>query len=326
MVAGSIFTMKSIIKTIGLCLVLVATVYFVYALYAQRAVFAEINWSGGAALAMVGSIVGMLTITLLGGVAWRILLADQGFKLPWPTAIRLVALSQIGKYLPGNVGHFVGQVALSRAVGIPVGVSVAALGISTVWLIALGVGVGSVGLIEAAATSGVSWMPAFTPGRLIPLFMLLVALPWIGIFVLNHFLPTLSEALGKGQKIMPPSMGAAILLTSLFLGTFIIFGLMLKMQSSALFDTPDVGVITFTLLFTSAWVAGYLIPGAPGGVGIREAMMLLLFTPLLGAGPAAAIGLSMRVATTLGDGAAFLAGLAIGWAQKNKEIKYESQS
>ncbi|WP_172973217.1 lysylphosphatidylglycerol synthase domain-containing protein [Spiribacter salilacus] len=318
--------MKSIIKTIGLCLVLVATGYFVYALYAQRAVFAEINWSGGAALAMVGSIVGMLAITLLGGVAWRILLADQGFKLPWPTAIRLVALSQIGKYLPGNVGHFVGQVALSRAVGIPVGVSVAALGISTVWLIALGVGVGSAGLIEAAATSGVSWMPAFTPGRLIPLFVLLIALPWIGIFVLNHFLPTLSEALGKGQKIMPPSLGAAILLTSLFLGTFIIFGLMLKAQSSALFDTPDVGVITFTLLFASAWVAGYLIPGAPGGVGIREAMMLLLFTPLLGAGPAAAIGLSMRVATTLGDGAAFLAGLTIGWAQKNKEINYESQS
>jgi len=326
LVAGQIFPVKSFIKAIGLVLVIAATGYFVYELYAQRAVFAEINWSWPAMLAMAGSIAGMLTITLLGGVAWRILLADQGFKLPWPTAMRLVALSQIGKYLPGNVGHFVGQVALSRAVGIPVGVSVAALGISTVWLIALGVGVGSAGLIEAAANSGVSWMPAFTPGRLIPLFVLLIALPWIGIFVLNHFLPRLSEALGKGQKIVPPSIGAAAFLTSVFLGTFVIFGLMLKVQSSTLFDTPDVGVITFMLLFASAWVAGYLIPGAPGGVGIREAMMLLLFTPLLGAGPAAALGLSMRIATTLGDGAAFLAGLAIGWAQKNKEKRNETHA
>lgn len=91
MVAGSIFTMKSIIKTIGLCLVLVATGYFVYTLYAQRAVFAEINWSEGAALAMVGSIVGMLTITLLGGVAWGILWGRWHCRARWvfPWVFRL---------------------------------------------------------------------------------------------------------------------------------------------------------------------------------------------------------------------------------------------
>jgi uncharacterized membrane protein YbhN (UPF0104 family) len=318
--------MKSLVKVIGIALVLIATGYFLSELYVQRAVFSTIHWSWTAALAMVAAILGMLIITLLGGVAWRILLSDQGFTLPWLTAIRLVALSQIGKYLPGNVGHFVGQIALSHAAGVPAGVSIAALGISTVWLVALGVGVGGAGLIEAAAASGLSWIPNFTADRLILLFLFLLSLPWLGIVVLNRFLPSLSKILGRGQKINPPSAIASALLTMVLLTSFVIFGLMLSVLANALFDISHVEVVTFVLLFTSAWVSGTLIPGAPGGIGVREAIMLLLFSPLIGAGPAAALGLTMRIATTLGDGAAFLAGLAIGWTQKNKEHEDETHA
>ena len=66
----------------------------------------------------------------------------------------------------------------------------------------------------------------------------------------------------------------------------------------------------FMLLFGVAWIAGYLVPGAPGGLGVREAVMLLLFAPMVGPGVAVGISISMRVANMLGDGLAFLCGMA----------------
>jgi len=52
------------------------------------------------------------------------------------------------------------------------------------------------------------------------------------------------------------------------------------------------------------------VPGSPGGVGVREAMMILLLTPVVGAGAAVGLSISMRLTNMLGDGVAFLLGLA----------------
>ena len=58
------------------------------------------------------------------------------------------------------------------------------------------------------------------------------------------------------------------------------------------------------LLFSVAWIIGYVVPGSPGGMGVR-AMMLLLFTPVIGAGATLGISVTMRVTSILGDGLAF---------------------
>lgn len=57
-----------------------------------------------------------------------------------------------------------------------------------------------------------------------------------------------------------------------------------------------------------AWIIGYVVPGSPGGMGVREAMMLLLFTPVIGAGATLGISVTMRVTSVLGDRLAFLLG------------------
>ena len=50
-----------------------------------------------------------------------------------------------------------------------------------------------------------------------------------------------------------------------------------------------------------AWLTGFLVPGASGGLGVREATMLLLLTPQIGEPTALALALSTRLITTLGD-------------------------
>jgi hypothetical protein len=62
--------------------------------------------------------------------------------------------------------------------------------------------------------------------------------------------------------------------------------------------------------YAIAWLVGFAVPGASGGLGVREAVFLLL----LEQGPASAMGLqvavSTRVITTLGDLLFFLASFA----------------
>jgi hypothetical protein len=59
-----------------------------------------------------------------------------------------------------------------------------------------------------------------------------------------------------------------------------------------------------------SWIAGFVAPGAPAGLGVREGVMAVLLTPTLDNARALEVILAFRVATTLGD----LLGLAWGAA------------
>ena len=52
-------------------------------------------------------------------LAWRALLADLGSSLPLPTAIRVMFIGQLGKYVPGAVWALAAQVELARGYDVP---------------------------------------------------------------------------------------------------------------------------------------------------------------------------------------------------------------
>ena len=62
--------------------------------------------------------------------------------------------------------------------------------------------------------------------------------------------------------------------------------------------------------YAIAWLIGFVVPGASGGLGVREVVFLLLTETALGGGGALAVALAMRVVTTLGDLLFFFASFA----------------
>jgi len=58
-------------------------------------------------------------------------------------------------------------------------------------------------------------------------------------------------------------------------------------------------------------VAGYIIPGAPGGLGVREAILVAALGPVYGEGTAVALAIIYRVCSITADGLAFLIGLIL---------------
>jgi hypothetical protein len=54
-------------------------------------------------------------------------------------------------------------------------------------------------------------------------------------------------------------------------------------------------------VFCFSWAVGFLTPGAPSGIGVREAVIVLLLGGISGAAQAAMIALLLRLTTVLGD-------------------------
>ncbi|MCU0761876.1 MAG: lysylphosphatidylglycerol synthase domain-containing protein [Hydrogenophaga sp.] len=290
-----------------------ATGYFALELIRRFNDIPAVPWNATTAgVALLSCLAGVLVVALIGTM-WTLLLRDQGVHLPLTKAVQIVAVSQIGKYLPGNVGHFAGRAVLAQQAGVPLGVSASTLLIETAWTLAIGAGFSVVALalfIDAATAVA---LPAVNLLHLGLLTVGLLALPWLGIHVVNRLAPGLSRKVGAGKLIAAPRLVTALMVSGLMGVCFFVLGAVVALHATQLFGVPGVSWFTLTMLFTSAWLVGYVVPGAPGGLGVREAMMVVVLTPAVGAGAAVGLGVTVRLATLAGDVLAFLLGL---WSQR----------
>ena len=304
---------RRLTKWASVLILAVTAVYFFGAVGRHFDSIPAIRWNMSAWLAMGATVLCMLLNLVFGGLMWMALLRDQGVRLSPVSAFRIVGMAQVAKYLPGNVGHLVGQVTLASAAGVPIGVSVTTMLISTLWLVATGMAMGSAGLLMYLDATAVLTVPMPSAPLMAALGVALAMSPWLAVWLLNRLLPGLSRRLGSGRLVALPRFGTAVFVAGGFILCFFIFGLMLKLQARYLFGVPEGDILTFTLMFTSAWIAGYLLPGAPGGLGVREALVIALLGSVVGTGTAIGLSVTMRLATVMGDGLAFVVGYALKW-------------
>lgn len=304
-------TMQRLAKWASVVVLTIAAVYFFGAASQHFGNMPSIRWDLTAWLAMGATVLCMLANLVCGALMWMALLRDQGVRLPLATAFPIVGMAQVAKYLPGNVGHLVGQVTLASAAGVPIGVSITTMLISTLWLVATGLAMGGAGLLIFLDATAVLDMPIPNTSLMALLGLTVAISPWLAVWLLNRFLPGLSRRLGSGRLVALPRFGTAVAVAGGFILCFFIFGVMLKVQATYLFGVTEGSILTFTLMFTSAWIAGYLLPGAPGGLGVREALVVALLGSVVGTGTAVGLSITMRLATVLGDGLAFVVGYAL---------------
>jgi uncharacterized membrane protein len=97
----------------------------------------------------------------------------------------------------------------------------------------------------------------------------------------------------------------------LYTSTFLIMGGIANSLARYLFGALNAPFWLITGIITVAWVAGFITPGSPAGMGVREAILVAALGPILGTGVALGVSIALRAVTTLGDGLAFLAALAL---------------
>ena len=55
------------------------------------------------------------------------------------------------------------------------------------------------------------------------------------------------------------------------------------------------------IIFSIAWLAGFIIPGAPGGIGVREVVIIFFISPIIGEAQSTVVAIALRFITLLGD-------------------------
>lgn len=216
---------------------------------------------------------------------WMLKAFGQPVKPKW--AIQVYLITNMAKYLPGNIWHFYGRIRAVTQAG-------SNLAPATVSVLLEPLLMAAAGLIIAIISSCLGWINTSSNTWLIPLQFLGLAVVLIGIhpFFLNPVVRLLnrmktsqklenkeisSEDLNKiilpktknTEKVGIDRYPILPLLGELgFVGlraTGFLFGVM------AFFPVTVEILPNLISVFSLAWVFGLIIPGAPGGLGVFEA-------------------------------------------------------
>ncbi|MBR6443053.1 MAG: hypothetical protein IKS46_05150 [Clostridia bacterium] len=218
--------------------------------------------------------------------------------------------ANIGKYIPGNVMHFVQRNLFATDMGI----SQLQLAMSSVFEVMSYV---AVALMVASLTAWDSMQTVLARyfGDRLPVLGIAAACVAVAIAaVLVILRKKIRTALAgySGKQFLKTLLKVVVLqLVTLLLLAAVMVLLVWYAQGTL---TPGIaGTVIST--YVIAWVLGYIVPGASGGIGIREMALLLLLGPLLGEGLVLSLAMIHRLITIIGD---FL-GYLIVILQKRKD-------
>jgi glycosyltransferase 2 family protein len=292
-------------KSLVVLLIILTSGFYIHYAVQNFAAIPRLHWGLTVIVTALFTVIFVIVGIGIAGQIWRLLLSDHGFSPSWQQVQVIFAITQFGKYVPGNVGQFLGRVFMAREIGIPVSVTANTMLIEIIWGAGMGGGLALLSMVFFVEEQALG----FGMVKLGLTVVILMFLPWLGINFVNRFIPKIAKRLSGGYVISSPRLITALVVALLFLLNFWIMGVILKLQALWFFDVTAGSVIELTCLFAIAWLAGYLVPGAPGGLGVREAMMVMLLSPVLGPGTAVGLSLTLRLTTTVGDAVAFGLGI-----------------
>lgn len=259
--------------------------------------------SGRTWLALTGGYILYLLAQIVGAAAWRATLNIHDVALPRSRAESQLLVSQIGKYIPGNVAHLLGRFGLARADGVKTPVIASSLLLEVGFLMTSGVMI--VGVLLLLVPDFIS---AITAGLNETGLNRSAPLVFLGLLVCIAIGQYLIWAKAGKPRLAPSKCVAPLLLHGF---NFIILGVSLWCVAYAVFPEREAGLLHSTAIFTTAWVAGFLMPGAPGGVGVRDGIIVLGLGLFIGHGAALGAAVVHRLISVLGDISAFGLGLIL---------------
>jgi hypothetical protein len=227
------------------------------------------------------------------GCVWLVVLDRLGVAAH-ARQLTLFFKSQLGKYIPGSVWQYAGRLGLGRAEAIPAKVGLASIAIETAASLVAALIVGSLVLslwvtvvvtalgsaAAAAAVRARGWMSpiaARVPVGDTPLVL-------------------------RSVRVFPLAM-------PLYGVVWIVYGTAFWLTARALFVIPAADVPLYIGVFAVSWAVGFVAIFAPGGVGVREAMIVALLAGHLGEARAIVLAGASRLVLTLID--LVLGGIAV---------------
>ena len=238
--------------------------------------------------------------------------AVTAFGLVWPVILRRLGVegrpgwvgiwfkSQLGKYLPGSVWQYAGRVTLGRSRGVSVQIGLASIAVEVV------------ASVVAAAVAAALALPLAFALACWAAFAVLCGIAYAS----RDRIAAAGARLAAPALARVPRMTVAASLRSvpvaacLYVLVWGVYGTAFWLTARSLFGVPASDLLHYIGVFAVAWIAGFVVVFAPGGIGVREAVLVALLSGRLGEAHAIALAAASRLvlsAIDLGGGATALA-------------------
>lgn len=273
----------------------------------SRLTHIQFGWEWiGAATALV-----LVTYALLIE-GWRRVLGAWDSHLPFMQAARIWFLSNLGKYVPGNIWSLTAMGVMAKKRGLS---ALAASGSSVIMqMVSLATGAAIV-MVTGAKLLG---QPLLVGAAVVVLVIVLLSAP--------RFLPPLAVWVGGliGRDIAPPSVPATSIWTAAFASTlsWLFYGVAFQLFVRGLLGTAPGEISSYIAVYTAAYILGFISPIAPAGLGVREFTLAAFMTQLglANEADAALVAIAARLWLTIVE--LVPSGLYIAASAKRKSLSH----
>lgn len=298
--------MKSLLKILwhilGLALVIGSIVFFTRYLIANIGKMPSLRWNADTCFILFSSLVIYLMHLGLAAYGWRVVLSVLGCDLAFMKGLSVFLISQFGKYIPGNIAHHLGRVGLSKKIGVPMRVVLPSLFIELSLLVVCSI------ILFALFTELDVMDHLQTPFAYLLLAILICTLPLVLPRCVTQFIRLLPPKWQQPVNRIHMTPLQVVIIMVIYPCVFLTLGGIINLIAVLEFG-KDSFFLAVTGIFALSWLAGFLLPGAPAGIGIREAILLSLLEPLYGSGTALSLTILCRIIGSFGDLLGLLFGL-----------------
>ncbi len=224
--------------------------------------------------------------------AWRRVVQSMGERLGFLTAARIWFLASLGKYIPGKVWAVAGAAILARRAGVDPSAAVAGALVLQALALASGAAVVALTARESFQTMG---------AEVVFLAAALLATCLAGLVVLGS-----QSLLDRINRLLPRSLpplravSPATLATAFAANLFawVAYGTALLFLTNGVLPDVRLSLPQAIGVFTCSYLVGFIALFAPGGLGPRESVFLLMLAGDIGLKPAAGLALASRLLLT----------------------------
>ncbi len=290
-------TLRRWLLLLGILLTIVSAGYLAAYAYKHWRQLPPLEWSPATVSWLLAAAVLYFSSLITTAMAWLCAIRTLGASTPLRAALGVALASQIGKYAPGNVAHHIGRAALAGNRGLPLGMVAKASLMEIATAVAASVFLAggllllfpqSLGLLGGAgidALDGRMWLAFAVAGAV------------AGAIGLAAWLRRARRELAWGAGLAS-GLGRMLVCYGF---SFLFAGVSYYAAARAFGQSPP--LMPCVAIYALAWVAGFITPGAPAGLGVRETILVAALTGSLG--PAAiSVAIAHRLITALADAAA----------------------
>ena len=291
---------KRLVKWAGTSLILLSLIFIFYLLWKQGEEVAGILNDPGICKIFLAGVIFYSTISIILPLAWWMVLAKLESRHPtFLTCYWVYNKTQIAKYLPGNVMNFVGRQIVAKtfhfkqfSVLIATVTEISSLVMATLMLSLFGIIFLEVNINFIQQYEWIFYV-----------FIVMSLVVFIGSIFIRRS-PYFFEKLQKYFTGIPKNFLKLFMgICTVHVGYFLAMGIVFSLLSILILGMKTDKEIWVTLIlgYSFSWLIGFIAPGVPGGIGIREMGLTAILSTVASSAEALTIALFFRIVTVFGD-------------------------